>query len=78
MTDTDMGRPRTSDIQTSLRLPDDVVGRATKLAEQLSKLGTFKAFYPGDLTNAAIYRLALQRGLESLEAEFITKKGGSK
>ena len=75
MVETDMGRPRTSDIQTSLRLQDDVVARATKLAEHLSKLGTFKAFYPGELSNAAIYRLALQRGLDSLEDEFLTKKG---
>ena len=70
----DMARPKMTDVQVSLRLPDTTTVRASKLADKLSELDTFRVFHPSGVTAAAVYRLALLRGLDALEQEFHTTK----
>lgn len=77
MLEEDMTRPKISDVQCSLRLPTETVERATKLADRLSELDVYRSFHPSGVSTSVVYRLALTKGLEVLEAEFApTKKGG--
>lgn len=55
---------------TSLRLPVDVLARATRLAERLATDPATVALTGGEgPSRAAILRLAIVRGLEVLERE---------
>ena len=76
MTDMDMARPKISDVQVSLRLPDATVERAEKLADKMSSVDLYRSFHPSGVSTSVVYRLALQRGIASLEEELNEKKKG--
>lgn len=61
-----MSRPRTHEAQFSIRMPEDFVARADRLAEKIAASPMGDALL---VTRAAVFRMALARGLESLEAE---------
>ena len=54
--------------QTSIRLPLDFIERAERLVDILQGESSLAAF--GVIRRADVLRLALQRGLASLEREF--------
>jgi predicted DNA-binding protein len=60
------------DTQVAIRLPREVVERARKLSKALAGRPDFAAWR---MTPSAVMRLALLRGLDTLEAE-AGKKGG--
>lgn len=56
-----------SDIQTSIRIPEDFVKRADALARKLAKTPRFVAL--GEMTRSKVLRLSIAIGIEQLEAE---------
>ena len=56
-----------SDIQTSIRIPEDFVRRADALARKLGKTPRFVAL--GEMTRSKALRLAIAVGIEQLERE---------
>mgnify|MGYP001273945540 CR=1 FL=1 len=60
-----------NETQVALRLPADAVRRAAALAEKMARAPELRAWR---LTRSAVLRLALLRGIESLEAEYLGKK----
>lgn len=69
-----MGRPRVSETQTSIRLPSTLTERAEKMAEILSHEEAFIASSPSGVPTSFILRMAIARGLDSLEAEYSKKR----
>jgi hypothetical protein len=61
-----------NDKQTAIRLPQNAVDRAGKLATILARRPEYAGMR---MTASAVLRLALLRGLDALETE--TKKGRS-
>ena len=48
--------------QTAIRLPDELLERIEKIAEHMSKAGV-------PITRADVHRLAVEQGIERLEAK---------
>lgn len=61
--------PMANEMPTTIRVPEETLEKANELADRISENPTIKALFGGRASRSAVLRLALQRGLEDLDAE---------
>ena len=68
-----MATKKTKSVNFSLIVDEEILNRAEKLIDPIKKKST-ELFIFGRLTKSSVLKLAIVRGLESLENEFTRRR----